>query len=145
MLSNAPHLCFRILGNPTVISKFIEKGDVSGAKSLDLQGRMFTSFCDMESFKSCTEINIKGNKVRDLSGFQRNFQLRHLRAADNNISNVMNNDLQNLTNLLLLDLSQNKLNDFLENVTIKVPSLKTLNLIGNEISSVSGLDRFPNF
>ena len=80
---------------------------ISGIESLDIQGRGVRTAEDLSALKHLKRIDISDNHLDSLSFLSLNLSLGHLKAAKNQIV-ALGNALENLSNLRVLDLSDNQ-------------------------------------
>ena len=87
-----------------------------------------------------TQLTFPESKLTDVKDLEKLTQLKELALSDNQLTNANVKVLENLTQLEELDLSDNQLTDVkgLENLT----QLKDLDLSKNQLTSVKGLEKF---
>ena len=87
-----------------------------------------------------TQLTFPESKLTDVKDLEKLTQLKELALSDNQLTNANVKVLENLTQLEELDLSDNQLTDVkgLENLT----QLKDLDLSKNQLTSLKGLEKF---
>ncbi|PHJ22515.1 leucine rich repeat-containing protein [Cystoisospora suis] len=112
--------------------------DLSTVAALDLHGRKAEEIDDLSLCKQLRRLDISENLLSSLQFTSMNLELRCLKAANNRLSSGIDlkQSLQHLSNLVVLDLSDNTqivgLDDF-----STLTSLKTLVLSGNGLKKLS--------
>ncbi|KAL8447755.1 hypothetical protein Emag_004216 [Eimeria magna] len=104
---------------------------LSGVEYLDLCNRGVRTAEDLSALKQLARIDLSNNCLTSLSFLSLNLSLHHIKASKNLIPSL-GPSLKELTNLRVLDLSDNKLQT-MEGFD-GLPNLKALILSGNEIS-----------
>ncbi|KAL8270982.1 hypothetical protein Esti_005080 [Eimeria stiedai] len=104
---------------------------LSGVECLDLSNRAVRTAEDLSALKQLGRVDLSDNCLTSLSFLSLNLSLHHIKAARNAISSV-GPSLKELSNLRVLDLSDNKLQT-MEGFD-GLPNLKALILSGNEIN-----------
>lgn len=106
---------------------------------LNLRGNLLTTFSS-KVFKTdpsaLKELNLKGNKLTELSSLSSLTSLTHLILSSNQLSNLPNDSFNNLTALENLDLSENQLTLLPEKIFYDLCSMKMVHLHKNKLSQV---------
>ncbi|XP_028988367.1 carboxypeptidase N subunit 2 [Betta splendens] len=114
-------------------------------KVLSLRGNLLTTFSGKvfgSEAPNLKELNLKGNKLTELSSLGRLASLTDLILASNRLSNLSEGVFGNVTLLERLDLSENRLAFLPERIFSELRGMKALHLHGNNISEVgAGLFR----
>ena len=119
----------------------ITQAEMASLKSLDALKSNINDLTGLEFAINLTEIELRGNRISDVSPLKNLTNLTKLRLGTNRkISDV--SPLKNLTNLTWLDLDDNRISDVspLQVLT----NLTYLDLDGNRISDVSPLQVLTN-
>ncbi|XP_076001142.1 uncharacterized protein LOC142994279 isoform X2 [Genypterus blacodes] len=106
---------------------------------LNLRGNLLTTFSDKVfgiQPSSLKELNLKGNKLRELSPLSQLTSLAHLILSSNQLSNLPSDIFSNVTALETLDLSENQLQLLPEGIFYELLGMKEINLQKNNISKV---------
>ena len=119
----------------------ITQAEMASLKSLDALKSNINDLTGLEFAINLTEIELRGNRISDVSPLKNLTNLTKLRLGTNRkISDV--SPLKNLTNLTFLDIDSNQISDVspLKNLT----NLTWLDLDDNRISDVSPLQVLTN-
>lgn len=106
---------------------------------LNLRGNHLTTFSDNVFGSDASilkELNLKGNRLRELSSLSSLTSLTDLILTSNQLSNLSDYVFKNLTNLENLDLSENQLTLLPKTVFRDLISLKEVHLNMNNLSKV---------
>ena len=123
--------------------------DVSGLEAfteltwLNLAHNSVSSSAMFKNMSKLVHLDLYDNQVRDLSGFEGLSSLKELNLGDNNIGRDTPlaglDKLAGLTSLTWLDLSRDSTPEITKSLS-KLTSLTHLNLLGNKIREVEGLE-----
>lgn len=108
-------------------------------KVLKLRGNLLTTFSD-EVFgfeaSSLEELNLKGNRLRELSSLGRLTSLNSITLSSNQLSNLPEDIFRNVTALEYLDLSENQLTSLPKTVFSGLLGIKAIHLNKNNLSKL---------
>lgn len=108
-------------------------------KVLNLRGNLLTTFSDQVfGFSNLTllELNLKDNRLTELSSLSRLTSLTNLILSSNLLSNLPEDIFRNVTVLENLDLSENQLTLLPETIFNDLFSIKAIHLHNNNLSKV---------
>lgn len=108
-------------------------------KVLNLRGNLLTTFSDQVfGFSNLTllMLNLKDNRLTELSSLSRLTSLTDLILSSNRLSNLPEDIFRNVTVLENLDLSENQLTVLPETIFNDLFSIKTIHLHNNNLSKV---------
>ncbi|XP_008280264.1 carboxypeptidase N subunit 2 [Stegastes partitus] len=123
-------------------NKISELGDgvfsaLTKLRVLNLRGNLLTTFSDQAfgfSNSTLTELNLKGNRLIELSSLSSLTSLTDLILSSNLLSSLPEDLFRNLTTLENLDLSENQLTLLPETVFNELFSIKAIHLNKNNLS-----------
>uniref|UniRef100_UPI0037E95B5A carboxypeptidase N subunit 2 n=1 Tax=Semicossyphus pulcher TaxID=241346 RepID=UPI0037E95B5A len=108
-------------------------------KVLNLRGNLLTTFSDeVFGFKASNlkEVNLKGNRLIELSSLSSLTSLTDLTLSSNQLSNLPEDIFRNVTTLENLDLSENQLASLPETIFRDLFAIKTIHLNKNSLRKV---------
>lgn len=106
---------------------------------LNLRGNLLTTFSDeVFGFKASNlkELNLKGNRLTELSSLSRLTSLTHVILSSNQLSNLPEDIFRNISLLENLDLSENQLTFLPERIFHDLLGLTSIDLHKNNLSRV---------
>jgi small GTP-binding protein len=107
---------------------------------LDLRRNKISDISVLSSLTNLTHLYLWDNQISDISVLKQLTNLTHLYLWDNQISDI--SGLSRLTNLNYLNLSGNRISDI--SYLKRLMNLTWLDLSGNQISDISALNRLTN-
>lgn len=118
--------------------------EVYNIKSLSLKARGIMNIVGIECFKSLEELDISGNKIKDLSPVFALTNLKSLKVSNNSLSDSADetraclSGLSSLAALEVLDISNNGI--VYVSPLAGLRNLKTLNVSSNKLRTLAGLE-----
>ncbi|XP_074544879.1 uncharacterized protein LOC141804384 [Halichoeres trimaculatus] len=106
---------------------------------LNLRGNLLTTFRDSVfglQTSNLKELNLKGNRLSELSSLSSLIYLTDLILSSNQLSSLPEDSFRNLTTLENLDLSENQLHWLPETIFNDLLAIKTIHLNKNNLSTV---------
>jgi len=126
---------------PSSVTILNQEYDVETTTKLDLSSQNLTAIPDgIEKLISLQELDLRGNRISDLSQFPIMPNLLVLKLGDNQISDLSQFPI--MPNLLILWLEDNQISDISKFPIL--PNLQELGLEGNQISDISKFPIMPN-
>lgn len=110
-------------------------------KVLNLRGNLLTTFSDkVFGFETSNlkELNLKDNRLTELSSLSRLASLSDITLSSNRLSSLPENIFRNVSLLENLDLSENQLQFLPKNIFSNLSTIKAIHLHKNNLSKVDG-------
>lgn len=106
---------------------------------LNLRGNLLTTFSDnVFGFEgsNLSELNLKGNRLTELSSLSSLTLLTNLILSSNQLSNLTGDIFRNVTALMILDLSENQITSLPETIFNDLSEIRTIYLQKNNLSTL---------